>query len=104
MISAQSSVTFPFGDRQALVSIDSNCSRHMTGFYTLLNSRPSDVLVDGAFQDGMPGRATSSGILQLGRLFFRDAVHVRTGLSRLLGQMFSDHYLHHLTGTGIAWL
>ena len=32
VISAQSSVTFPFGDRQVLVSIDSNCSRHMTGF------------------------------------------------------------------------
>ena len=76
MISAQSSVTFPFGSREALVSIDSNCSRHMAGFYMLLNFRPSDVLVDGSFQDGAPGRATSSGLLQLGRLFFHDAVHV----------------------------
>ena len=74
MISALSTVQFQFGDRKALVSINSNCSRHMTGFYDLLNVKPCDINVHGVFEQGCQGSATHSGILQLGQLFFEDAV------------------------------
>ena len=37
MLLATSTVQFPFGDRKALVSINSNCSRHIMGFYDLLD-------------------------------------------------------------------
>ena len=48
MISALSTVQFPFGDRKALVSINSNCSRHMTGFYDLLDVKSCDINVHRA--------------------------------------------------------
>ena len=76
MLSATTTVQFPFGDRKALVSINSNCSRHMTGFYDLLDIKPCDVQVNGAFEQGSQGSATHSGMLQLGQLFFEDAVFV----------------------------
>ena len=76
MISAFSTVQFPFGDRKALVSINSNCSRHMTGFYDLLDVKSCDINVHRAFEQGSQGSATHSGILQLGQLFFEDAVFV----------------------------
>ena len=76
MLSQQSSISFPFGDRKALVSIDSNCSRHMTGFYSLINTKPCSVLVDGAFESGEPSRATHQGDLQLGQLYFSDMAFV----------------------------
>ena len=69
MISESSTLTFPFGDRGALVSIDSNCSKHMTGFYTLHNPTTCNVIVDGAFAQGKSGRATFSGTMQLGNIF-----------------------------------
>ena len=76
MISASSTIQFPFGNRRALVSIDSNCSRHMTGFYTLLNSKPCSLAVNGAFEGGKTGQATSVGTMQLGQLFFHGTVSV----------------------------
>ena len=76
MISEQSTLTFPFGDRRALVSIDSNCSRHMTGFYTLHNPTNCHVIVDGAFAQGKSGKATYSGTMQLGNIFFDDTLFV----------------------------
>ena len=76
MISATSTVQFPFRDRKALVSVDSNCSRHVTGFYVLLDIKPCDINVHGAFEQGSQGSSTHSGILQLGQLFFEDAVFV----------------------------
>ena len=76
MLSQQSSISFPFGDRKALVSIDSNCSRHMTGFYSLINTKPCSVLVDGAFESGEPSRATHQGDLQLGQLYFSNTAFV----------------------------
>ena len=76
MISEKSTLTFPFGDRRALVSIDSNCSRHMTGFYTLHNPADCNIIVDGAFAQGKSGRATYSGTMQLGNIFFDDTLFV----------------------------
>ena len=38
MMSQRSTISFPFGDRKALVSIDSNCSRH------LVNIQPCSIL------------------------------------------------------------
>ena len=76
MISKKSTLTFPFGDRRALVSIDSNCSRHMTGFYTLHNPADCNIIVDGAFAQGKSGRATYSGTMQLGNIFFDDTLFV----------------------------
>ena len=67
---------FPFRDRKALVSVDSNCSRHMTGLYDLVDVKPCDISVNGAFKQVSQGNATHSGLLQLGQLFFEDAVHV----------------------------
>ena len=72
MISAQSSVMFPFGDRKALVSVDSNCSRHITGcYYDLVDIKPCDTSVNGAFEQRAQGNATHSGLLQLGSYFSR---------------------------------
>ena len=48
----------------------------MTGFYTLLNTIQCSTLVDGAFQSGVSGQATHSGMLQLGQLFFHNAMFV----------------------------
>ena len=78
MLSQQSSISFPFefGDRKALVSIDSNCSPHMTGFYLLINTKPCSVLVDGAFESGEPSRATHQSDLQLGQLYFSNTAFV----------------------------
>ena len=63
MISATSTIQFPFEDRKALVSIDSNCSRHMAGFYDLLNVKPCDINVHGAFEQGSQGSVMHSGML-----------------------------------------
>ena len=76
MISGSSTIKFPFGDRRELVSIDSNCSHHMTGFYDLLDTTPCDVEVHGAFDQGPQGKATVRGLLQLGQLYFEDTVFV----------------------------
>ena len=76
MISANLNIQFPFGDRKALVSVDSNCSRHFTGFYDLLDIKSCNVTVNGAFQQGSQGTATHSGLLQLGQLFFENAFFV----------------------------
>ena len=43
MNSANSSAQFPFGDTKAFMSVDSNCSRYMTGFYKLLDIKPCDI-------------------------------------------------------------
>ena len=48
----------------------------MTGFYTLLNTTQCSTLVDGAFQSGISGQATHTGILQFGQLFFHNAMFV----------------------------
>ena len=66
MISNSLTIQYPFGDRKALVSIDSNCSRHMPGFYDLLDTTQCDVEVHGAFDQGQQGKATIQGLLQLG--------------------------------------
>ena len=58
MISATCTVQFPFRDRKALVSIDSSCSQQMTGFYDLLDVKPCDINVHGAFEQGSQGSAT----------------------------------------------
>ena len=50
MITTNSSITFLFGDRKALVSVDSNCSRHMTRFYDRVDTKPCDVQTNGSFQ------------------------------------------------------
>ena len=76
MISETSTVQFTFGDRKALVSVDSNCSRHMMGFYDLLDIKPCDINVNGVLEQGSQGNATHSGKLQLGQLFFEDTVFV----------------------------
>ena len=89
MISAQSSIMFRFGDRKALLSVDSSCSRHMTGVYDLVDIKPCDISVNGAFEQGSQGNATHSGLLQLGQLFFEDAVFVPAlrEMIILLGQL-----------------
>ena len=76
MLSQRSTTSFPCGDRKALVSIDSNCSRYMTGFCTLVNIQPCSILVEGAFDNGEPSRATYSGRLQLGQLIFDGTTYV----------------------------
>ena len=76
MISATSTVQFPFGDRKALVPVGRNCSGHMTGFYDLFDIKPCKININGAFEQGSQGSATHSGMLQLGQLFFEDGVFV----------------------------
>ena len=76
MINGRSSVLFPFGDRKALVSIDSNCSRHMTVFYRLANTKPCHIVVDGAFDKNNPGVGKLSGDMQLGDLCFSNTIFV----------------------------
>ena len=76
MLNARSTVSFPFGDRKALVSVDSNCSRHMTGFYRLVNARPCHIVVDGAFDNNNPGVGKLSGDMVLGDLCFSNTVFV----------------------------
>ena len=46
----------------------------MTGFYDLVDIKTCDISVNGAFKLGSQGHATHSGLLQLGQLFFEDAV------------------------------
>ena len=58
------------------MSIDSNCSRHITGFYDLLDTSPFDVEVYGAFDQGKQGKATTQGLLQLGQLYFEKTIFV----------------------------
>ena len=77
MLNARSTVSFPFGDRKALVSIDSNCSQHMTGFYRLVNTRPCHIVVDGAFDKNNPGVGKLSGDMVLGDLCFSNTVFVK---------------------------
>ena len=76
MMSDQSTINFPFGDRQALVSIDSNCSRHMTGFYRLQDAKPCHVLVDGAIESGKHGVGRLRGTMQLGNISFQNTIFV----------------------------
>ena len=76
MLNARSTVSFPFGNRKALVSVDSNCSRHMTGFYRLVNARPCHIVVDGAFDNNNPGVGKLSGDMVLGDLCFSNTVFV----------------------------
>ena len=104
MLSQQSSISFLFRDRKALVSIDSNCSRHMTGFYSLINTKPCSVLVDGAFESGEPSRATHQGDLQLGQLYFSNTAFVpglrETILS--LGQLDKEGCTTRISGGAIG--
>ena len=58
------------------MSIDSNCSKHMTGFYRLLDPIPCNVLVDGAIEDGHPGVGKVCGTMQLGDISFRNTIFV----------------------------
>ena len=76
MMGEHSTVSFLFGDQQNLVSIDFYCSKHMTGFYTLHNSKSCNVFVDGAFAQGKSGRGTFSGTMQLGIIFFDDTLFI----------------------------
>ena len=76
MINEHIIVSFPIGDRRALVSIDSNCSRYMTGFYLLSKPTPCNVIVDGAFVQGESGRGIDSGTMQFGNRFFDGALFV----------------------------
>ena len=76
MMTERSTVNFPFGDRRVLVSIDSNCSKHMTGFYRLSDPIPCNVIVDGAIEDGHPGMGKVCGTMQLGDISFRDTIFV----------------------------
>ena len=48
----------------------------MTGCYDLVDIKPCDKSVNGAFEQGWQGNATHSGLLQLGQLFFEDVVFV----------------------------
>ena len=62
MLSQRSTISFPFGDRKALVSIDSNCNRHVTGFYTLVNVQPCSIIFDDiAFVPGLRETILSLG-------------------------------------------
>ena len=44
--------------------------------YDLVDIKPCDISMNGAFEQGSQGNATHSGLLQLGQLFFEDAVFV----------------------------
>ena len=55
MMNAATTLSFPFSERKALISIDSNCSRHMTGYYLLSFTQPCTIYVDGAFEQQTPG-------------------------------------------------
>ena len=76
MLSAAPMIGFPFNDRKALVSIDSNCSQHMTSFYPILNPKPCNIHVAGAFAQHITVKGTFSGTMRLGNLFFEDALYV----------------------------
>ena len=76
MLYAASTIIFPFNDRKALVSIDSNCSQHMTSVYPILNSQPCNIHVAGAFAQHITVKGTFSGTMRLGNLFFEDALYV----------------------------
>jgi len=76
MMDAQTTVQLPFGDRKVLVSVDSNCSKHMTGFYALQYAKPLAITVDGAIHGGASGQSTSVGFMTLGNLSFAGTVFV----------------------------
>ena len=53
-MNAAFTISFPFGDRQALITIDSNCSRLMTRYCMLVGTKPCKICVD-AFEQQAPG-------------------------------------------------
>ena len=76
MVTTNSTIKFQFGDRKAPGLVDSNCSRHMTRCYDLVEIKTCNVQVNGAFLQGSQGTATHSGLLQLGQLCFKNTVFV----------------------------
>ena len=76
MMNAATTLSFPFGERKALISIDSNCSRHMTGYYSLMQTKPCTVYVGGAFEKQTPGVGKVLGTMQVGDLRFKNTVFV----------------------------